>query len=64
MIAGYKKHVGFYPYPTTIEHFRNELRDCKKGRGSKPFPLNGPILRDLVIEMVEYRKRLLDTEYG
>ena len=27
MIAGYKKHVGFYPHPSTIEKFSNELKE-------------------------------------
>ncbi len=56
MIAGYKKHVGFYPHPTTIEKFANKLTIYKQGKGSIQFPINKPIPCELVIEMVKYRR--------
>ena len=59
MIAGYKKHVGFYPHPTTIERFSNKLSIYKKGKGSIQFPIDKPIPCDLIIEMVQYRRKLL-----
>ncbi len=55
MIAGYKKHVGFYPHPIVIEAFSAELMEYKFAKGSIQFPLNKPIPKDLVIRMVEYR---------
>jgi len=55
MIAGYKKHVGFYPHPTAIEAFSDELTEYKFAKGSIQFPLDKPIPKDLVIRMVEYR---------
>ena len=30
MIAGYKKHVGLYPHPTTMEKFDSELTDINE----------------------------------
>ena len=55
MIAGYKKHVGFYPHPAVIEKFSNQLTDYKCAKGSIQFPLDKPIPKDLVIEMVRFR---------
>ena len=62
MIAGYKKHVGFYPHPTTIEHFWDLLEDYKKAKGSVQFPLSKPLPKELIIKMVKYRKSLIDKE--
>lgn len=59
MIAGYKKHVGFYPHPTTIEKFSEQLKEYKQGKGSIQFPIDKPIPCELVIEMVKYRKNLI-----
>jgi uncharacterized protein YdhG (YjbR/CyaY superfamily) len=62
MIAGYKNHVGFYPHPTTIEKFENELSGYKKGKGSVQFSFNQPIPKDLIIKMIKYRLDLLKTQ--
>ena len=59
MMAGYKKHVGLYPHPTTIEQFAEELKGYKQGKGSVQFPLNQPLPKDLIIRMVSYRKKLV-----
>jgi uncharacterized protein YdhG (YjbR/CyaY superfamily) len=55
MIAGYPKHVGFYPYPDTIDAFADKLAAYKFAKGSIQFPLNKPIPKALVIEMVKFR---------
>lgn len=55
MIAGYPKHVGFYPHPDVIEAFSDRLKDYKSAKGSVQFPLNARIPRDLIIEMVRCR---------
>lgn len=55
MIAGYPKHVGFYPHPDTIDAFADKLAAFKFAKGSIQFPLNKPIPKALVIEMVEFR---------
>ncbi|WP_028374699.1 iron chaperone [Leeuwenhoekiella sp. MAR_2009_132] len=59
MIAGYKKHIGLYPSPTTIEKFEPELTEYKRGKGSVQFPLDRPLPIELIIRMIEYRKKLL-----
>ena len=55
MMAGYAKHVGFYPHPTVIEVFADQLSAYKFAKGSIQFPLNKPIPKELVIKMLQYR---------
>jgi len=55
MIAGFSKHVGFYPSPPVIEAFSDRLAEYKIAKGSIQFPLNKPIPKEIVIEMVKYR---------
>ena len=55
MIAGYPKHVGFYPHPDVIDAFADRLAAYKFAKGSVQFPLNKPIPKALVIEMVRLR---------
>ena len=59
MIAGYKKHVGLYPHPTTMEYFDEALAKYKKGKGSVQFPLNESLPKELIIQMIEYRYKLI-----
>jgi uncharacterized protein YdhG (YjbR/CyaY superfamily) len=59
MMAGYKNHVGLYPHPTVIEHFSEELKPFKQGKGSVQFPVNKPIPKVLVVRMIKYRMKLL-----
>lgn len=56
MMAGYAKFVGFYPFPTTMAAFAEELKDYKQGKGSVQFPLNKPLPKELISEMVKYRR--------
>jgi uncharacterized protein YdhG (YjbR/CyaY superfamily) len=55
MIAGYSKHVGFYPGPAVIKAFTDQLAAYKFAKGSIQFPLNEPIPEALVVKMVKYR---------
>lgn len=59
LMSGYKKHVGFYPHPTTIAHFSSELESYKQGKGSVQFPLNKALPLDLIEKMIRYRMKLL-----
>ena len=53
--AAFKKHIGFYPVPTGIEQFKDELSVYKGGKGSVRFPLDQPIPYDLIRRIVEFR---------
>ena len=59
MIAGYPKHVGFYPHPDTIQAFADRLAAYTFAKGSIQFQLNKPIPKALVIEMVKFRSSQL-----
>ena len=56
MMAAYAKFIGFYPFPTTIAAFAEELKEYKQGKGSVQFPLNKPLPKELIIRMVKYRR--------
>ena len=53
--AGYKGHIGFYPTPSGIESFREELDRYKNAKGSVQFPLDEPLPADLIRRMVKSR---------
>ena len=53
--AAFKSHIGFYPVPSGIEAFREELEPYIKGKGTIQFPLDKPIPYDLVEKTVEFR---------
>jgi uncharacterized protein YdhG (YjbR/CyaY superfamily) len=53
--AAFKKHIGFYPVPTGIEQFKQELSVYGGGKGSVRFPLDKPIPFDLISRIVEFR---------
>jgi uncharacterized protein YdhG (YjbR/CyaY superfamily) len=57
MMAGYARFVGFYPFPTTMEEFSDELREFRQGKGSVQFPLDKPLPRDLIIRMIRFRRQ-------
>jgi uncharacterized protein YdhG (YjbR/CyaY superfamily) len=53
--AAFKKHIGFYPVPTGIEKFKDELSVYTGGKGSVQFPLDKPIPYLLISKIVRYR---------
>lgn len=53
--AAFKNHIGFYPVPSGIEAFREELAPYIAGKGSARFPLDQPIPYDLVSRIVAFR---------
>ena len=53
--AGYDKHIGFYPVPSALEAFKEELKPYKSGKGSAQFPLGQPLPTDLIRRIVEFR---------
>ena len=53
--AGYERHIGFYPAPSGIAAFREELAAYKTAKGSVQFPLDEPLPADLIRRMVAFR---------
>lgn len=53
--AVFKNHIGFYPAPSGIEHFKDELARYKTSKGAVQFPLDEEIPFDLIREIVRFR---------
>jgi len=53
--AAFKKHIGFYPAPTGIEEFKEELSVYGWAKGTVKFPLDKPIPYDLIRRIVKFR---------
>jgi uncharacterized protein YdhG (YjbR/CyaY superfamily) len=53
--AAFEKHIGFYPTPSGIEAFKEELKPYKSAKGSVQFPLDQPMPVDLIRRMVQFR---------
>jgi uncharacterized protein YdhG (YjbR/CyaY superfamily) len=53
--AAYKNHIGFYPAPSGIDAFKNELSEYKGAKGSIQFPIEKPLPYELISRMVKYR---------
>ena len=50
-----KKHIGFYPAPSGIAAFQQELTAYKSSKGAVQFPIDQPLPLDLVRRIVEFR---------
>lgn len=53
--AAFKNHIGFYPAPSGMEAFKEELSAYKGSKGSVQFPLSQPIPYDLIAKIVKFR---------
>ncbi|QSX09490.1 DUF1801 domain-containing protein [Alkalibacter rhizosphaerae] len=53
--GAFKNHIGFYPTPSGIASFDEELAPYKRAKGSVNFPLNKPIPYDLIDKIVRFR---------
>jgi uncharacterized protein YdhG (YjbR/CyaY superfamily) len=53
--AAFKNHIGFYPTPTGMEKFKNELSIYEGSKGSVQFPLDKPIPYGLISKIVKFR---------
>lgn len=53
--AAFERHLGFYPTPSAIEAFRDELAEYRSAKGSVQFPLDRPMPGDLIRRIVEFR---------
>ncbi|MCB0379669.1 MAG: DUF1801 domain-containing protein [Flavobacteriales bacterium] len=53
--AAYKNHIGFYPAPSGLIAFADEIASFKNSKGAVQFPLNQPIPLKLVEKIVKFR---------
>ncbi|WP_144024639.1 iron chaperone [Paenibacillus odorifer] len=53
--AAYPKHIGFYPTPSGINAFKDELSGYKGAKGSIQFPIDKPMPYELISKIVTFR---------
>lgn len=53
--AAFKNHIGFYPTPSWINQFKDELSQFKTSKWAIQFPLDKEIPYNLIEKMVKYR---------
>lgn len=53
--AAFKKHIGFYPAPSGIEAFQDELKEYHTSKGTLQFPIDQPLPYELIRRIVQYR---------
>lgn len=53
--ASYKNHIGFYPTPSAITAFKDDLKTYKTSKGAVQFLLSEPIPFALIKKMVLFR---------
>jgi uncharacterized protein YdhG (YjbR/CyaY superfamily) len=53
--AGYKNHIGFYPTPSGLIAFQEEISSYKNSKGAVQFPLNQPLPLELIQKITLYR---------
>ncbi|MFY0643656.1 MAG: DUF1801 domain-containing protein [Bacteroidia bacterium] len=62
MMAAYSKFVSFYPFTTTMAKFSERLKEYKQGEGTVQFPLDKPLPKAIISEMVKFRRDELMKE--
>lgn len=60
--AGFKKHIGVYPSPVTVDTFKKDFSKYKTGKGSVQLPLDQPMPLTLITKIVKYRIKKLAEE--
>ncbi len=53
--AAHQHHIGFYPTPSGIEAFKEELAAYKVSKGAVQFPLDRPMPYELIARIVDFR---------
>lgn len=57
MFAAFKNHIGFYPTPSAVKAFANDLSKFVTGKGSIQFPLERPLPLALIRKITAFRVR-------
>jgi uncharacterized protein YdhG (YjbR/CyaY superfamily) len=53
--AAHTHHIGFYPTPSGIDAFKNELSIYASAKGSVQFPIDKPLPLKLISKIVKFR---------
>ncbi len=62
--AAFKHHIGFYPTPSAVRAFANDLSKFATAKGSIQFPLEKPLPLPLIRKITEFRVRESIEEDG
>ena len=55
--AAFKNHIGFYPTPSGVEAFKQELSRYEGAKGSVQFPIDKPMPLKLIERIVKFRAK-------
>jgi uncharacterized protein YdhG (YjbR/CyaY superfamily) len=53
--SAFKDHLNFMPTRSTLDQFKDELRDHKTGRDTIQFPYNKPLPKSLIQKLAKHR---------
>lgn len=53
--GAFKHHIGFYPTPSGLEQFDEQMAQYKRSKGAAQFPLDQPLPLDLIRRITAYR---------
>ena len=62
--AAFKHHIGFYPTPSAVRAFANDLSKFATAKGSIQFPLEKPLPLPLIRKITAFRVRESIEEDG
>lgn len=57
MFAAHTTHIGFYPTPSAVKAFENDLRKYATAKASIQFPLDKPLPLALIRKITAFRVR-------
>ena len=61
--AAYENHIVFYPTPSAIRVFQDQLTGYKMSKGAVQFPIDKPMPLTLIKQIVKYKvKENLEKE--
>ncbi|MBC6490370.1 iron chaperone [Flavihumibacter stibioxidans] len=53
--AAWKNHLGYYPLPSGIEAFRDQLKEYEVSKGAIQFPYSHPLPLQLIADIARFR---------
>jgi uncharacterized protein YdhG (YjbR/CyaY superfamily) len=53
--AAFERHIGFYPTPSGVVEFQDELKKYHTSKGAIQFPIDEPLPLELVARIVKFR---------
>jgi uncharacterized protein YdhG (YjbR/CyaY superfamily) len=62
--AAYANHIGFYPAPSGLDAFKEEISKYKHSKGAVQFPLDKPLPKALVAKITLFRVAETHDKYG